>query len=49
MNSTLHSPVLTIVIPVYPEGQILASFGPSPIELCRTKGLKIFCQRGIVR
>ena len=41
MNSTLDSPVLTVVIPVYNEDEILPSLAPSLIEFCRTKDWKI--------
>ena len=41
MNSTLGSPILTVVIPVYNEGEILSLFAPSLIEFCRTKDWKI--------
>ena len=41
MNLTLGSPVLTVVIPVYNEGEILPSFAPSLIEFCHKKDWKI--------
>ena len=41
MNLTLASPVLTVVIPVYNEGEILPSFAPSLIEFCHKKDWKI--------
>src|SRR5512138_2621406 len=41
MNSTPVSPVLTVLIPVYNEAEILSLFAPSLIELCRTKDWKI--------
>jgi glycosyltransferase involved in cell wall biosynthesis len=41
MNSNVGSPCLTVVIPVYNEGEILPSFAPSLIEFCHTKDWKI--------
>lgn len=37
MNSKTGSPLLTIVIPVYNEGEILPSIAPGLIELCHSK------------
>jgi len=47
MNSIFGDPMLTVVIPVYNEGETLASFAPSLIEFCRTKGwMVIFVNDG---
>jgi glycosyltransferase involved in cell wall biosynthesis len=38
MNSTSGEPKLTVVIPVYNEGETLPAFAPALIEFCRLKG-----------
>jgi glycosyltransferase involved in cell wall biosynthesis len=47
MNSKSGDPILTVVIPVYNEGETLPSFAPSLIEFCRVRGwLVIFVNDG---
>ena len=47
MNSKAGDPILTIVVPVYNEGETLPSFVPSLVEFCRLRGwLVIFVNDG---
>ncbi|HSK89372.1 MAG TPA: glycosyltransferase family 2 protein [Anaerolineales bacterium] len=47
MNSIFGDPMLTVVIPVYNEGETLPAFAPSLIEFCRAKGwMVIFVNDG---
>jgi glycosyltransferase involved in cell wall biosynthesis len=47
MSSKFGNQILTVVIPVYNEGEILPSFAPSLIEFCRAKGwMVIFVNDG---
>jgi glycosyltransferase involved in cell wall biosynthesis len=41
MNSKPDDPMLTVVIPVYNEGETLPSFAPALVEFCRLKGWRI--------